>query len=85
MAQGVGGDWFQIEHIEEPRPTDETVRNWPRVQDAQMVVYFLLYIRISAPAAVAKRDFWHLTLESSSGCILKQVKRQLHHRIAGSE
>lgn len=36
MAQG-----FQLERIEEPRPDDETVRQCPELQDAQVVAYFL--------------------------------------------
>lgn len=32
---------FWLERVEEPRPTDETVRLCPRVQDAQIVAYFL--------------------------------------------
>ena len=32
---------FVIERVEEPRPTDETVRECPDVQDAQIVAYFL--------------------------------------------
>jgi ubiquinone/menaquinone biosynthesis C-methylase UbiE len=36
---------FSIERIEEPRPTDETVRACPGVQDAQVVSYFL-HVRV---------------------------------------
>jgi len=32
---------FQIEQVEEPRPTDETVSSHPGLQDAQVVSYFL--------------------------------------------
>lgn len=32
---------FQIEEIGEPRPSDETIENVPRVQDSQIVAYFL--------------------------------------------
>jgi ubiquinone/menaquinone biosynthesis C-methylase UbiE len=32
---------FVVERMEEPRPTDETVRNCPDLQDAQVVAYFL--------------------------------------------
>lgn len=32
---------FVIERVEEPRPSDETVRECPGVQDAQVVAYFL--------------------------------------------
>jgi ubiquinone/menaquinone biosynthesis C-methylase UbiE len=33
---------FALEQIEEPRPTDEQVRQYPGLQDAQVVAYFLL-------------------------------------------
>jgi ubiquinone/menaquinone biosynthesis C-methylase UbiE len=32
---------FQLERVEEPRPSDETVAAWPGLQDAQVVSYFL--------------------------------------------
>ena len=32
---------FVLERIEEPRPSDDTVRACPDVQDAQVVAYFL--------------------------------------------
>ena len=32
---------FTLERIEEPRPSDETVRECPRIQDTQIVAYFL--------------------------------------------
>jgi len=32
---------FQLEHVEEPRPADETVAACPGLQDAQVVSYFL--------------------------------------------
>lgn len=32
---------FQLERVEEPRPTDETVRSHAELQDAQVVSYFL--------------------------------------------
>lgn len=32
---------FAIERVEEPRPSDETVRECPDMQDAQVVAYFL--------------------------------------------
>ncbi len=35
------GTGFVIERVEEPRPSDETVRKCPDVQDAQVVAYFL--------------------------------------------
>ncbi len=37
---------FVIERVEEPRPSDETVRECPRVQDAQVVAYFL-HVRVA--------------------------------------
>jgi SAM-dependent methyltransferase len=43
---------FIIERIEEPRPSDETVRRCPEVQDAQVVAYFL-HVRVRKPTAVA--------------------------------
>jgi ubiquinone/menaquinone biosynthesis C-methylase UbiE len=39
---------FQLERIEEPRPSDETVRDCPDLQDAQVVAYFL-HIRARKP------------------------------------
>lgn len=39
---------FIIERIEEPRPSDETVRECPNVQDAQVVAYFL-HVRVRKP------------------------------------
>jgi ubiquinone/menaquinone biosynthesis C-methylase UbiE len=36
---------FRLERVEEPRPTDETVRSHPGLQDAQVVSYFL-HIRV---------------------------------------
>jgi SAM-dependent methyltransferase len=39
---------FQLERIEEPRPSDETVRACPDMQDAQVVAYFL-HIRARRP------------------------------------
>ncbi len=35
------GTGFVIERVEEPKPSDETVRKCPDVQDAQVVAYFL--------------------------------------------
>jgi hypothetical protein len=32
---------FQLERVAEPTPTDETVRSYPGLQDAQVVAYFL--------------------------------------------
>ena len=40
---------FMLERTEEPRPSDETVRACPHVQDAQVVAYFL-HIRARKPA-----------------------------------
>jgi ubiquinone/menaquinone biosynthesis C-methylase UbiE len=40
---------FIIEHIAEPRPSDETARACPNVQDAQVVPYFL-HVRVRKPA-----------------------------------
>jgi ubiquinone/menaquinone biosynthesis C-methylase UbiE len=39
---------FRLERIEEPRPSDETVRACPNVQDAQVVAYFL-HVRARKP------------------------------------
>jgi ubiquinone/menaquinone biosynthesis C-methylase UbiE len=39
---------FQLERLEEPRPSDETVRDCPDMQDAQVVAYFL-HIRARKP------------------------------------
>ncbi len=36
--------------MEEPRPSDETVRKHPNLQDAQVVAYFLL-LRLRKPHA----------------------------------
>lgn len=41
---------FVIERVEEPRPTDQTVRECPDMQDAQVVAYFL-HIRARKPMA----------------------------------
>lgn len=40
---------FVIERVEEPCPSDEAVRNWPMLQDAQVVAYFV-HIRVRKPA-----------------------------------
>ena len=32
---------FVVERVEEPRPSDDAVREWPSLQDAQVVAYFL--------------------------------------------
>ena len=39
---------FRIERVEEPRPSDETVRARPDLQDAQVVAYFL-HLRARKP------------------------------------
>jgi ubiquinone/menaquinone biosynthesis C-methylase UbiE len=39
---------FVIERLEEPRPSDETVRTCPALQDAQVVAYFL-HVRARKP------------------------------------
>jgi len=39
---------FRIEHVEEPCPSDETVRQCPKVQDAQVMPYFL-HFRVRKP------------------------------------
>ena len=39
---------FLLEHIAEPRPSNQTVRECPDVQDAQVVAYFL-HIRVRKP------------------------------------
>jgi ubiquinone/menaquinone biosynthesis C-methylase UbiE len=39
---------FHLEHVEEPRPSDETVATCPDLQDAQVVAYFL-HIRVRKP------------------------------------
>ena len=39
---------FVLERIEEPRPSDQVVRECPRIQDTQVVAYFL-YIRARKP------------------------------------
>ncbi len=41
---------FVLERIEEPRPSDETVRACPNIQDAQVVAYFL-HLRARKPSA----------------------------------
>ncbi len=41
---------FLLERVEEPRPSDETVRECPDIQDAQVVAYFL-HIRVRKPRA----------------------------------
>ncbi|MFO0983042.1 MAG: hypothetical protein U1E76_15160 [Planctomycetota bacterium] len=45
----VGAAGFELERVEEPRPTDATVRACPHLQDAQVVAYFL-HIRARKPA-----------------------------------
>jgi SAM-dependent methyltransferase len=41
---------FALERIHEPRPSDDTVKKVPAVQDAQIVAYFL-HVRCRKPAA----------------------------------
>jgi SAM-dependent methyltransferase len=40
---------FTLERLAEPRPSDETVRRYPRLQDAQVIAYFL-HVRARKPA-----------------------------------
>ena len=40
---------FQPEHVEEPRPSNETVAACPELQDAQVVAYFL-HMRARKPS-----------------------------------
>jgi hypothetical protein len=42
------GTGFLVERIGEPRPSDETVRECPNIQDAQVVAYFL-HVRVRKP------------------------------------
>ena len=52
------GDWlnllvdtgFVVERVAEPRPSDETVRRYPKLQDAQVIAYFL-HLRARKPAS----------------------------------
>lgn len=44
---------FGLERIEEPRPSDEAVRECPNLQDAQIVAYFL-HIRARKPRQTQK-------------------------------
>ena len=39
---------FVVKRVEEPRPSDETVRRCPNLQDAQVVAYFL-HVRVRKP------------------------------------
>ena len=39
---------FVVERVEEPRPSDEIVRECPDIQDAQVVAYFL-HMRVRKP------------------------------------
>ena len=41
---------FTIERVGEPRPSDDVVRAYPAVQDAQVVAYYL-HIRVRKPSA----------------------------------
>jgi SAM-dependent methyltransferase len=53
---------FRLDHVEEPRPSDETVRDHPELQDAQVVSYFLhmrvrkLDLVLSARQHESRRD-----------------------------
>ena len=40
---------FAIDYVGEPRPTDDAVRRYPSIQDAQVVAYFL-HLRVRKPA-----------------------------------
>jgi hypothetical protein len=40
---------FRVERLAEPRPSDETVRKCPTLQDAQVVPYFL-HVRARRPS-----------------------------------
>ncbi len=40
---------FLLERVQEPRPSDETVRQYPNLQDAQVVAYFI-HFRARKPA-----------------------------------
>ena len=51
---------FHLERVEEPRPSDETVRECPDVQDAQVVAYFL-HIRARKPGRNAVGASDHAT------------------------
>lgn len=44
---------FLIEHLGEPRPSDEAVRAAPFIQDAQVVAYYL-HMRVRKPGQEAK-------------------------------
>jgi hypothetical protein len=44
----VAGTGFRLERVAEPRPSDETVRACPHLQDAQVVAYFL-HLRLRKP------------------------------------
>jgi ubiquinone/menaquinone biosynthesis C-methylase UbiE len=44
---------FVLERVEEPRPSDETVRTCPRVQGAQVVAYFL-HLRARKPLSASR-------------------------------
>lgn len=40
---------FQLEQMEEPTPSDQTVRDYPNLQDAQVFAFFLI-LRVRKPA-----------------------------------
>jgi SAM-dependent methyltransferase len=44
---------FRLEKVVEPRPSDETVRACPDMQDAQVVAYFL-HVRVRKPNAAPR-------------------------------
>ena len=44
---------FRLERVEEPRPDDDTVRQHPNLQDAQVVAYFL-HVRARKPGERAQ-------------------------------
>jgi SAM-dependent methyltransferase len=45
---------FLLERVEEPRPSDQVVREYPSLQDAQVVAYFL-HVRARKPGAAGDR------------------------------
>ena len=53
---------FCIERVGEPRPSDETVRVCPKLQDAQVVAYFL-HIRARKPEAMLRVIPWVIEIE----------------------
>jgi ubiquinone/menaquinone biosynthesis C-methylase UbiE len=53
---------FLVERVEEPRPSDETVRACPYIQDAQVVAYFL-HLRARKPGRQSSTAYSNLTPE----------------------